>query len=60
MSEKLVKKKEIGIFLMPVYVDALDKLVEVGVFESHSEAVRAALRPLFSGFEMHPFSTKKE
>ena len=60
MSEEVVKKKKISINLIEIYVDALDKLVDAGVYESREEAIQDSLRPLFRRFEMPPFSAKKE
>ena len=60
LSDKVVEKKKISISLIGVYVEALDRLVEAGVYESRGEAIQDALRTLFRGFEIPPFSAKKK
>ena len=59
MSDKEVKKTKISINLIEIYVDALDKLVDAGVYENREEIIQDALRPLFRRFEMPPFVAKE-
>ena len=46
MSKKVVKKRVSVTMTMP-YVEALDRLVDEGVYLSRGEAILAALRILF-------------
>lgn len=58
MSDKVVKK-QITVTLIKLYVDALDQLVEAGVYASRREVIQDALRTLFRRFEMPPFAAKE-
>jgi len=53
-SQKVVKKR-ISVTLTRVYVDALNQLVEGRLFVNRAEAIKAALRRLFSHYGMMPF-----
>ncbi len=57
MSDKSDRKR-IGLTLTKVYVDALDQLVEEGLYMEHQEAIRAALRRLFQFYGLEPFTDK--
>jgi len=46
--------------LTKVYVDALDWLVEEGLYMEHQVAIRDALRHLFKFHGIDPFSEKAE
>ena len=41
-----------------VYLDALDRLVEEGIYLGRGEAILEALRGLFRGYGVEPFATK--
>ena len=51
-----VFKKRIGLLLTKVYVDALDQLVERGIYLEHQVAIRSALRRLFQYHGIEEFS----
>ena len=55
LSEKVVKKTKISISLTSVYVDALDQLVEAGVFASRTEIIKDGMRRIFRIYELKPF-----
>lgn len=57
VADKVVKKR-IGLTLTRVYVEALDKLVEDGIYMEHQAAIRTALRLLFQFHGIEPFSEK--
>jgi len=42
------------------YVDALDSLVEKGIYLSRGEAVLEAVRDLLKDYNLEPFATTKE
>jgi len=44
--------------LTKVYVDALDRLVEMGVFMEHQVAIRDSLRRTFRAYGLEPFTDK--
>jgi len=41
--------------LTKVYVDALDQLIDVGVYEDRAEVIKDGLRRIFRSYEMKPF-----
>lgn len=53
-------KKRFSVTLTAAYVGALDRLVEVGVYLDHQDAIRDALRRLFQYHGIEPFSEKVE
>lgn len=57
MSEK-ADKKRFSVTLTTAYVEALDRLVGVGVYLDHQDAIRDALRRLFQFHGLEPFSEK--
>lgn len=52
-------KKRFSVTLTTAYVGALDRLVEVGIYLDHQDAIRDALRRLFQFHGMEPFSEKQ-
>ena len=50
----------ITVTLTEVYLDALDRLVEKGVYVSQQSAIRDALRYLLRFQRMEPFSQKED
>jgi len=42
------------------YLDALDRLVEDGIYLGRGEAILEALRDLFRGYGIEPFCLKAE
>lgn len=57
MSEK-VKKIRVSVTMTMPYVEALDRLVEDGIYLGRGEAILEALRGLFRGYGIEPFATK--
>jgi len=57
LSEK-VEKKRISVTLTSVFVDALDQLVEEGIYLEQQAAIRDALRRLFQFHRIEPFGEK--
>ena len=57
MSDKLVKRR-FSMTLTPVYVEALDQLVEEGIYLEHQGAIRDALRILFKFHGIESFIDK--
>ncbi len=53
MSKKV--KRRYSVTLPPVYVKALDQMVEKGIYLEHSGAIRDALRHLFQYHRIEPF-----
>ena len=53
------KKTRVSVTMTQPYVDALDRLVEEGVYLSRGEAVLEALRILFKQKGIKPFAEKK-
>ncbi len=51
-------KKRIFLTLTKIYVDALDQLVEKGIYLAHNVAIRDALRHLFQFHGIESFSDK--
>lgn len=51
-----VEKKRLSLTLIQVYVDALDRLVEAGIYLDHQVAIREALRLLFKHHGMELFT----
>lgn len=54
MSDKIAKKR-IGLVLTGPYLEALDELVERGLYLEPQVAIRAALRLLFLHHKVEPF-----
>ncbi len=54
MRPKNVKRR-LSLTLTKVYVEALDRLVEEGIYLEHQVAIRAALRLLFRFHRIEPF-----
>jgi len=48
-------KKRISVTLTEPYLDALDQLVEEGIYMDHQAAIREALRLLFRHHKIEPF-----
>lgn len=48
-------KRRLSLTLTPVYVKALDQLVDEGIYMEHQVAIRAALRLLFRVHRIEPF-----
>ncbi len=48
-------KRRFSLTLTGVYVKALDRLVEEGIYLDHSVAIRGALRRLFRYHRIEPF-----
>ena len=48
-------KKRICVTLTEPYLDALDQLVEEGIYMDHQAAIREALRRLFRHHKIEPF-----
>ncbi len=57
MPDKTVKRR-ISLTLTKPYVDALDRLVEEGIYLEHQVAIRAAMRLLFQFHGIEPFAEK--
>lgn len=57
MSEK-ANKIRVSVTLTRPYVNALDQLVEEGIYLSRGEAIMEALRGLLRGYGMKPFSAR--
>lgn len=58
MSEKAARTR-VSLTLTKVYVDALDQLVDVGIYMEHQAAIRDALRRLFRHHGIEPFTDKE-
>ncbi len=48
-------KRRLSLTLTRVYVEALDYLVDEGIYMEHQAAIRAALRLLFRHHKIEPF-----
>ncbi len=48
-------KRRFSLTLTKVYVEALDRLVDEGIYLEHQVAIRAALRLLFRVHRIEPF-----
>ena len=57
LSEKSTRHR-ISLTLTEVYLDALDQLVEEGLYMEQQDAIRDALRRLFRHHEIDPFTDK--
>jgi len=62
MGESIDKavKARISLTLTKVYIEALDQLVEAGVYVSRGEVVKDALRRIYLHYGIKPFSPKGE
>lgn len=54
LSDKATRTR-ISLKLTKVYVEALDKLVDVGVYEDRAELIKDGMRRIFRQYEMKPF-----
>ena len=54
MSDR-VEKERVSVTLTRPYLDALDKLVEVGIYLDHQDAIRDALHLLLGVHGISPF-----
>ena len=52
-------KKRISVTLTTVYLDALNQLVEEGIYLEHQVAIRDAMRLLFRHHRIAPFTEKE-
>ena len=57
MADKVTKKR-IGLLLTGPYLEALEQLVEKGIYLEHQVAIRDALRRLFEFHGIESFSDK--
>ena len=57
MTEKVVKIR-VSVTLTKPYLDALDRLMEDGIYLSRGEIVMEALRYLFRSYGIEPFSAR--
>ena len=62
MSEKPEKneKTRVSVTMTGAYIEALDHLVDEGLYLGRGEIVLEALRRLFRGYGLEPFSLKLE
>ena len=59
MSDEMVKKPFIVTLTRP-YVEALDRLVEEGLYMDPQEAIKEALRSLFRHHGIEPFAERSQ
>jgi len=59
LSEKSVRKR-VCVTLTKPYLEALDRLVREGVYASHAELVKDALRRLFTHYGFNVFLSEEE
>lgn len=52
------EKIRVSVTMTKPYVEALDSLVEKGIYLGRGEAILEALRNLFKGYGVEPFATK--
>lgn len=52
------EKTRVSITMTAAYTDALDVLVQKGLYLNRGEAVLEALRHFFRGYGIEPFATK--
>ena len=57
MSDKAAKRR-FSVTLTTPYVEALNSLVEEGIYMEHQVAIRAALRFFFRHLRIEPFYSK--
>ena len=57
MSEK-VEKIRVSVTMTRSYVEALDSLVEEGIYLGRGEAILEAVRGLLRGYGVEPFTKK--
>ncbi len=55
-----LEKERVSVTLMKSYLDALDQLVEMGIYLEHQVAIRDALRLLMSNHGIPPFYLEAE
>ena len=58
LSEK-VEKIRVSVTMTKPYLEALDRLMEEGVYLSRGEAILEALRGLFRDYGIEPFEPKR-
>jgi len=58
VSEKVAKTR-VSVTMTEAYTDALDHLVEEGLYLNRGEAVLEALRHFFKSYGIEPFATKE-
>lgn len=58
MSEKLVKKRVCATLTKP-YLDAIEGLVQAGVYVDRAEIIKDALRRLFRHYGIEPFGAEE-
>ena len=58
MSDKAAKKR-VSVTLTNSYLEALDQLVEKGIYLEHQVAIRDAMRLLFRYHGIEPFGAKE-
>jgi len=54
-SKDKAAKKRLGLTLTQVYVDALDQLVDEGIYMEYQVVIREALRFFFRHLRIEPF-----
>jgi len=59
MSEK-AEKIRVSVTMTKPYLDALDSLVEKGIYLGRGEAILEALRTLFKDYGVEPFCIEAE
>jgi len=57
LAEK-VEKIRVSVTMTKLYLEALDSLVEEGVYLARGDAILEALRVLFRGYGIEPFVKK--
>ncbi len=58
--KKMMEKNRVSVTLTNLYFEALNKLVNVGIFATQGEVFRAALRMLFASYGMESFVLRDE
>lgn len=58
MTEK-AEKIRVSVTLTKPYLDALDRLVEAGIYLGRGEAIMEALRDLLREYGLAPFSSRE-
>jgi len=59
-SSQKVTKKRINVTLTEPYLEALDRLIEGGVYVNRREVIKDALRRIFLHYGIKPFSPEGE
>lgn len=55
-----IAKKQIRVTLTRPYLEAMDSLIEHGIYVDRGETIKDALRRLFRHYEIEPFAEKAE